>query len=108
MTRDYQLDETKTTIKYGRKLLLSKTASGKSLIIYLLARYYNKKTNSHSAQLSCRTKMSKDFIDYGYQKDICKIYSGQVFDADITTTTWQSFEKALKRSDAIVRCSSRR
>ena len=42
--RDYQLDAFRTAVQYGRQLLLSPTASGKSLIIYLLARYYNKKT----------------------------------------------------------------
>ena len=42
--RDYQMDAFRTAVQYGRQLLLSPTASGKSLIIYLLARYYNKKT----------------------------------------------------------------
>ena len=41
--------------------------------------------------------MAKDFEDYGYDEDICKIYSGQpVFPADITISTWQSFAKAPK------------
>ena len=95
--RDYQLDAFNTTIKYGRQLLLSPTASGKSLIIYLLARYYDKKTIVIVPTTSLVEQMAKDFIDYGYDKDICKIYSGQpVFDADITITTWQSFSKAPK------------
>ena len=95
--RDYQLDAFNTTIKYGRELLLSPTASGKSLIIYLLARYYNKKTIVIVPTTSLVEQMSKDFMDYGYDKDICKIYSGQpVFDAEITVTTWQSFSKAPK------------
>ena len=42
--RDYQIEAFNTAIQYGRQLLLSPTASGKSLIIYLLTRYYNKKT----------------------------------------------------------------
>ena len=42
--RDYQMEAFRTAVQYGRQLLLSPTASGKSLIIYLLARYYNKKT----------------------------------------------------------------
>ena len=95
--RDYQIDAFNTTIKYGRQLLLSPTASGKSLIIYLLARYYNKKTIVIVPTTSLVEQMSKDFMDYGYDKDICKIYSGQpVFDAEITVTTWQSFSKAPK------------
>ena len=38
------MDAFRTAVQYGRQLLLSPTASGKSLIIYLLTRYYNKKT----------------------------------------------------------------
>ena len=95
--RDYQLDAFRTAVQYGRQLLLSPTASGKSLIIYLLARYYSKKTVIIVPTTSLVEQMAKDFEEYGYDKKICKIYSGQpVFDADITITTWQSFSKAPK------------
>ena len=95
--RDYQMEAFRTVVQYGRQLLLSPTASGKSLIIYLLARYYNKKTIIIVHTTSLVEQMAKDFQDYGYQEDICKIYSGQpVFDAPITITTWQSFAKAPK------------
>ncbi len=95
--RDYQLDAFRTAVQYGRQLLLSPTASGKSLIIYLLARYYNKKTVIIVPTTSLVEQMAKDFIDYGYKEPVCKIYHGQeVFDADITVTTWQSFSKAPK------------
>ena len=95
--RDYQLDAFRTAVQYGRQLLLSPTASGKSLIIYLLARYYNKKTVIIVPTTSLVEQMAKDFEEYGYDKKVCKIYSGQpVFDADITITTWQSFSKAPK------------
>ena len=95
--RDYQLEAFNTAIQYGRQLLLSPTASGKSLIIYLLARYYNKKTVIIVPTTSLVEQMTKDFIEYGYKEPICKIYHGQeVFDAPITVTTWQSFSKAPK------------
>ncbi len=95
--RDYQIDAFNTAIQYGRQLLLSPTASGKSLIIYLLARYYNKKTVIIVPTTALVEQMTKDFKDYGYDKEICKIYSGQpVFDSEITVTTWQSFSKAPK------------
>ena len=95
--REYQIDAFNTAIQYGRQLLLSPTASRKSLIIYLLARYYNKKTVIIVPTTSLVEQMTKDFIDYGYEERICKIYSGQeVFDAPITITTWQSFSKAPK------------
>ena len=95
--RDYQLDAFRTAVQYGRQLLLSPTASGKSLIIYLLARYYNKKTIIIVSTTSLVEQMAKDFKEYGYDKEICKIYSKQpVFDSDITISTWQSFSKAPK------------
>jgi superfamily II DNA or RNA helicase len=95
--RDYQIDALNETIQYGRQLLLSPTASGKSLIIYLLARYYDKKTIIIVPTTSLVEQMTKDFEEYGYDKDVCKIYSGQpVFPADITISTWQSFAKAPK------------
>jgi len=95
--RDYQLDAFRTAVQYGRQLLLSPTASGKSLIIYMLTRYYNKKTVIIVPTTSLVEQMAKDFEEYGYDEKICKIYSGQpVFDSDITITTWQSFSKAPK------------
>ena len=95
--RDYQIDAFNTAIKYGRQLLLSPTASGKSLIIYLLARYYDVKTVIIVPTTSLVEQMTKDFEEYGYKERVCKIYHGQeVFDAPITITTWQSFAKAPK------------
>ena len=42
-------------------------------------------------------QMAGDFKEYGYDKEICKIYSGKpVFPSDITISTWQSFSKAPK------------
>jgi len=95
--RDYQLDAFNTAIQYGRQLLLSPTASGKSLIIYMLARYYDTKTVIIVPTTSLVEQMTKDFEEYGYKERVCKIYHGQeVFDAPITITTWQSFAKAPK------------
>ena len=62
----------RTAVQYGRQLLLSPTASGKSLIIYLLARYYNKKTIIIVPTTSLVEQMAKDFQDYGYEEDIVK------------------------------------
>ena len=102
--RDYQIDAFKTAVQYGRQLLLSPTASGKSLIIYMLCRWFegemslpNCKTIIIVPTTSLVEQMAKDFEEYGYDEDICKIYSGQpVFPADITISTWQSFSKAPK------------
>jgi superfamily II DNA or RNA helicase len=104
--RDYQIDAFKTAVQYGRQLLLSPTASGKSLIIYMLCRWFegemslpNCKTVIIVPTTSLVEQMSKDFEEYGYKEKICKIYHGQeVFDAPITITTWQSFAKAPKET----------
>ena len=104
--RDYQIDAFKTAVQYGRQLLLSPTASGKSLIIYMLCRWFegemslpNCKTVIIVPTTSLVEQMSKDFEDYGYKEKVCKIYHGQeVFDAPITITTWQSFSKAPKET----------
>ena len=103
--RDYQLEAFKTVAQYGRQLLLSPTASGKSIIIYLILRWFEGEmrfTNSCKSIVIVPTtslveQMAKDFVDYGYKDKVCKIYHGQeVFDAPITITTWQSFSKAPK------------
>ena len=38
--RDYQIDAIHDALRYNRKLLISPTASGKSLMIYALVRYF--------------------------------------------------------------------
>ena len=39
--------------------------------------------------------MTKDFKDYGYDKEICKIYSGQLcLIQTLRITTWQSFARS--------------
>ena len=62
--REYQIDAFNTATQYGRQLLLSPTASGKSLIIYLLARYYNKKTVIIVPTTSLVEQIANDFEDY--------------------------------------------
>ena len=57
---------------------MSPTASGKSLIIYLLSRFYDKKTVIIVPTTSLVEQMSKDFAEYGYKEPICKIYSGML------------------------------
>ena len=95
--RDYQIEAWETAIQYGRQLLLSPTASGKSLIIYMLAKYYDRKTVIIVPTTALVEQMYKDFKSYGHDGQMCRIYSGQkVFDAPITITTWQSLSRAPK------------
>ena len=106
--RDYQAHAVRKALRFGRTLLLSPTASGKSLIIYLILRYYQMKGFKQLIIVpttSLVEQMYGDFKDYASQTDwkvsenCAKIYSG--FDKTnqwpVTISTWQSLYK-LPRS----------
>jgi ATP-dependent helicase YprA (DUF1998 family) len=67
--RDYQLDAFVHAVRERRALLLSPTASGKSLIIYLLTRYYNARTLIIVPTTSLVSQLASDFVDYGFASD---------------------------------------
>ena len=98
--RDYQYQAIYECLKYNRRLLLSPTASGKSLMVYSLVRYHvnlNRKILIVVPTTSLVEQMYKDFEEYGWMasKYCHKIYSGQEKDtkADCIITTWQSVYK---------------
>jgi len=102
--RDYQYKAVYEAIKYNRKLLLSPTGSGKSLMIYAIVRYYAataKKILIVVPTTSLVEQMVNDFVSYGWNADdfIHKIYGGKdkVTDKDIIISTWQSIYKFPKR-----------
>ncbi len=97
--RDYQLDAFAHAVKKKRALMLSPTASGKSLIIYLLAAYLKKKTLIIVPTISLVQQMAGDFKSYGYQGDPHMITAGVEKDTDnpITISTWQSIHKQPKK-----------
>jgi superfamily II DNA or RNA helicase len=93
--RDYQIDAFVHAIRSRRALLLSPTASGKSLIIYLIMRYINaRKTLIIVPTISLVSQLASDFADYGFDSDvhIHRIFGGQdkFTDRPITISTWQS------------------
>ena len=98
--RDYQMEAFVHAICERRTLLLSPTASGKSLNIYLLARYLNKKTLIIVPTTTLVHQLYSDFQDYGYDsnKYVHKIYAGQdkVTNKPVTISTWQSLHKMPK------------
>ena len=98
--RDYQIDAVCDALKYNRKLLISPTASGKSLMIYSVVRYYiesQKRILLIVPTTSLVEQMYKDFEDYGWNaEEYChKIYSGKEKSTDlpVVITTWQSIYK---------------
>ena len=102
--RDYQYKAVYEALKNNRKLLLSPTGSGKSLMIYSLVRYYcatNKKTLIIVPTTSLVEQMVNDFKEYGWDADahVHKIYSGKDknTDKEVIISTWQSIYKFPKR-----------
>lgn len=105
--RDYQLEAVAHALTNKRAMLLSPTASGKSLIIYLLCRWY---LDNHDGRIlivvpttSLVEQMYGDFADYAttdsdfdIEKAAHRIYGGQDKnnqDARIVISTWQSIYK---------------
>lgn len=98
--RDYQVRAFINAVRKRRLLLLSPTASGKSLIIYLITRFVNDRTLIIVPTVSLVSQMYKDFQDYGFDSDsnIHTITSGSSKETEksITISTWQSIYKMPK------------
>ena len=101
--RDYQLRGIYTAIKFRRKLLLSPTGSGKSLIIYALVRWHLLKKREILIivpTVSLVEQLYKDFIEYGWNvRDVHKISGGveKYTDQPVVISTWQSIYKEPKK-----------
>ena len=102
--RDYQIEGVYDALKYNRRLLISPTASGKSLMIYSIVRYFvekGKKILLVVPTTSLVEQMYKDFEDYGWKaEEHChKVYSGRekTNRYQVTITTWQSIYKLDKK-----------
>ena len=97
--RDYQIDAVWHALQRNRCLLLCPTASGKSLIIYTLVRYYhlmNLKTLILVPTTSLVEQMYSDFIDYGWKDEyIHRVYAGHDKGSKkpVVISTWQSLYK---------------
>lgn len=95
--RDYQVDAFVRAVRDRRRLLLSPTASGKSLIIYLLIRYYEGKDILLIVPTTALVRqMYSDFVSYGYDAatNCNMIYAYDGVDKNsnmpVTISTWQS------------------
>ena len=102
--RDYQIEGVYDALKHNRKLLISPTASGKSLMIYAIVRYYVERKQSTLIVVpttSLVEQMYKDFEDYGWDVgSFChKIYAGKERETNsqVIITTWQSIYKLPRK-----------
>lgn len=95
--REYQIQAVFDALKSNRKLLVSPTSSGKSMMIYSLVRYYTDKglnTLLITPTTSLVEQMYGDFKDYGWDADeyVHRVYSGRAKETDkqVTISTYQS------------------
>ena len=102
--RDYQVDTVFHALKEYRKTIVSPTGSGKSMMIYAIARYLKsigKRVLIVVPSKSLVEQMTKDFAEYGWDTDenVHKIYQGHSLDtkAPVTVSTFQSIY-ALQKS----------
>ena len=103
--RDYQKEAFIYATKKNRCLLLSPTASGKSLITYLLVRFnllrLKKKILIIVPTTSLVEQLFKDFKDYGWspEKNVHKIYQGHAKETNkrVVISTWQSIYNMPKK-----------
>jgi superfamily II DNA or RNA helicase len=104
--RDYQLDALSCALENKRSLLLSPTASGKSLIIYMAIRHHLMHKNGQILVIVPTTSLVEqlysdfgdysEFDDWNVQDHCHKIYSGKEkynIDKRVVITTWQSIYK---------------
>ena len=98
--RDYQIEGVYDALRHNRRLVISPTASGKSLMIYSIVRYFaeqQKNTLIVVPTTSLVEQMYKDFESYGWDSETyChKIYSGKEKETEcpVVITTWQSIYK---------------
>lgn len=115
MIREYQIDAVYRAISEGRKLLLSPTGSGKSLIIYCILRWHldaGRKQLILVPTTSLVEQMYSDFQDYSCLNDwktsnnCHRIYGGHEKSNDfpIVISTWQSLYKLPKQFFSIFDC----
>lgn len=96
--REYQLEAFLHGIRTKRALLVSPTASGKSLIIYMLSKWWcdNHKVLIVVPTISLVEQMKGDFVSYGCDENLIHtIMSGREKNTDkpIVISTWQSIHK---------------
>lgn len=94
--REYQIDSITKCIRSNRRTLLSPTSSGKSMMIYVLHRWYKKKTLLIVPRIGLVKQMASDFESYGFKGKISAstdkdgLDKSNNIDADVVITTWQS------------------
>lgn len=96
---DYQFDAFVDAVRKGRRTIVSPTASGKSLIIYMLLRYYDTRSLIIVPTISLVKQLYTDFLDYSHEtwgEEQCHLITGGVdknssdLNKYVYISTWQS------------------
>jgi superfamily II DNA or RNA helicase len=106
--RDYQKEAFIYAVRKNRALLLSPTASGKSLIVYLLVRFNILRLKERKKKIliivpttSLVEQLFKDFKDYGWspERNVHRIYQGHDKETNkpVIISTWQSIYNMPKK-----------
>ena len=99
--RAYQLEAVNHVLSNKRVLLLSPTASGKSLIIYILVRYLKLKTLILVPTISLVSQMYNDFREYGWDvaNNCHTVVAGRDEGSELPViiSTWQSIYKMQQK-----------
>lgn len=91
-TRDYQVAAFREAMNEERRLFVSPTSSGKSMIIYWITRALPHRTLIVVPTVGLVHQMVGDFQDYGSTQEIHKIQDGRDIPpwTDVVVATWQS------------------
>lgn len=110
---DYQIEAFTKSIRHHRILIVSPTASGKSLIIYMIVRHLQR--NHHKGVIIVPTtslveQLFEDFKTYGWDVDkyVHRLYAGKEKQVEhfLTIATWQTLHREspeyLKQFDFVI------
>lgn len=99
--RDYQIDAVHKCIVSNRRLLLSPTSSGKSLIIYMISQWFNLRTLIIVPSNGLVDQFKSDLTSYGFKGTIAtskeKITKKNLVEADVVISTWQALDNGRSK-----------
>jgi superfamily II DNA or RNA helicase len=96
---DYQIDALVKIVRDRRGLFVSPTSSGKTLITYLICKYFNLKTLIIVPTTNLLTQLVSDFKEFGYTDNVHEVFQGQDKSSDslFTVALWNSIYKLPRK-----------
>jgi superfamily II DNA or RNA helicase len=96
---DYQTKCLVDVVRDKRGLFVSPTSSGKTLITYLICKYFNLKTLIIVPTTNLLTQLVEDFKEFGYDGHVHQVYQGTEKSTDdlFTVAIWNSIYKLPKK-----------